>query len=266
MRQLDDMRDLILQAHARSETLGAHGPLRSRNGTGCLYVIDRTQGRIGAAMAASTQGAWDLMAADAPDLRRSDAIWVTGERDRIRRDSPILQQPFSALRRGRPFWLTAPDDAERLPGVGGVYRARINPPRRRPWESRKPAQMYVGRSSNVRLRLRQLRHHQFLRQYPWGGPEGIDRIEVLIVKSAGGAHVWTTSDLDRAEEEHIQRARKKGFKVLNRTAGRNGPHGGLPDHAFWWQPDPTGHGAQDSEDSDVFNDPYDHDDPVTNER
>lgn len=252
----------ILHAHDDAETLGSRGALRGANGTGCLYVMDRTQERIGAAMAGSTGSAWDLLAADSDDLHRSNAIWVAGERERIRLNSPILKQPFSALRRGRPFWLIAPGDADRLPEVGGVYRALINPPKRLPWQAKKRARMYVGRSSNVRRRLRQLRYHQYLGQYDWGGPDGIKRIEVLIVKSNAGAHVWTNRDLDAAEARHINRAAAKGLKVLNTTSGGNGPHGIQPGHAHWWQPDPTGQSAYDSDGSDDVGDPYEHDDPV----
>lgn len=95
MQQLDQMWARILQAHATVETLGSRGALKSTNGTGCLYVMDRIQDRIGAAVAGSTDAAWNLLATDAHDLHRSTAAWVPGERDRIRRDSPILQQPFS---------------------------------------------------------------------------------------------------------------------------------------------------------------------------
>jgi hypothetical protein len=264
VQQLDQMWALIFLAHTTVETLGSRGILKRTNGTGCLYVMDRTQDRIGAAVAGSTEAAWRLLVEDVDGLHRSDALWVPGERDRIRRDSPILQVPFSALRRGRPYWLTDPGDADRLPAVGGVYRALINPPKRRPWQAKKRARMYVGRSSNVHRRLRELRHHQFLRHYKWGGPDGIKRIEVLIVKSAAGAHVWTNRDLDAAEAWHINRAAEKGLTVLNKTSGGNGSHGHQPEHAHWWQPDPTGKGAHDSGGSADVGDPYDHDDPVEN--
>ncbi len=262
MQQLDHMWTRISHAHTTLEPLGSRGALKCNNGNGCLYVMDRTQVRIGAAVAGSTEAAWRLLAADADDLQRSAAIWVPGDRDRIRSDSPILQMPFSALRRGRPYELTAPDQAARLPAVGGVYRAVINPQQRHLWQRKEPAQMYVGRSSNVRSRLRNLRHHQCLGRYGWAGPGGISRIEVLIVKSTDGAHVWTTKDLDSAEAWHISRAAAKGFKVLNMTSGRNGPHGRHPDHIYWWKPDATGQDAQDSGGSNDIGDPYDHDDPL----
>ena len=223
----------VRKAHPLSKPLGGRGPL-SQTGIfaaqGALYTYDPLTQQIVVALARSLRlAAYAIEATPESALLRSFALWVPGDDDEIRKVSPILRAPKSALQAGRPIKVMRPEDWPKVPHVAGIYRIHLL--------IAGESCVYVGRSQD--LRRRPFRHEKTSDRMWGGNPDGIRYIELIPVKPQHRMHVWTITDLDEAEETHIARARYKqqtqgGPHVINVTMGRNGPPSRPPSRVFVW--------------------------------
>ena len=101
--------------------------------------------------------------------------YVTGELRELVSHSPLLGQPMSALREGRPILIRSSQEISRAPAGGGIYRIYLSAGTGR--ES-----VYIGQAVNLHRRLRT---HEKTREWGWGA-SGISHIEVLPVSRAMG--------------------------------------------------------------------------------
>lgn len=225
----------LLVAHPYHYVLGRRGRLPNRPEPGCLYIADLRGRQITAVFADSLTQAWAELDTTELNARREKAIWVSGDRDAIRRASPFFEKPASALKRGRPITVTSHEEWAKAPSSAGIYRIHRT-------SEDGALEVYVGRSQNL---ARRPRWHEKLDGLPWGAVTGgLVKVELIPAKAAGPRGIWTFADLDEAEERHIARMRRRadaeGFRVINSTVGRNGPPSKPPTHLYVWQPsDPT---------------------------
>jgi DNA-binding CsgD family transcriptional regulator len=226
----------ILGSHPRQLPIGQRGPLPLLNELatqpGVLYIANRDSGQITACVASCL----DRAVADvrtAALLPRYQVIWVPGEREILRRTSPMLQAPPSALRSGKPKTITHESDWLSVIHEAGIYRIHLV-------DQDGNSCIYIGRSQDLAVRPR---HHEKTRGRTWGsGPNALVRIELLPAKAPSRA-IWTVTDLDDAEERLIERARTRqregGPTVLNLTGGRNGPPSRPQSALVVWTPPET---------------------------
>ncbi|GGK64109.1 hypothetical protein GCM10011509_10670 [Ornithinimicrobium pekingense] len=228
-----DMWSAILAAHPHHVTLGRRGPLGESGAfgqAGALYTLDMPNKQITIALARNLRLAAFTMEDTLENVRldRSAAIWVPGPEQLVRQSSPILLAPRSALRAGRPLIVRGRADWAKIPRVAGIYRILRH--------TSGVTEIYIGRTSD--FRRRPYRHEKTLGR-SWGTSlDDVVQIECIPVKPIRQMMLWTVVDLDQAEADHIERARRRevagGPRVINVTAGRNGPPSSPPSRALVW--------------------------------
>jgi hypothetical protein len=210
------------------------GPSLPR-GHGIYYFIRRNGSGTDVVVAASLSAAIELHAP--VDSGEGSAYWAPGPLTVALAASPAIREARSG-RIGRPRLIRSERDWSVIPPGAGIYRIRLlgeDP-------TQPPIAVYIGRSGNFKLRPR--RHEKIPldatgRQH-FGGPHGVERIE-LIYAVADGPDMWNSRTLDAMEEKHIARAVKRHERephihprVINVTAGRNGPPSNPRAHLFLW--------------------------------
>jgi hypothetical protein len=165
------------------------------------------------------------------------AYWAAGPLSAVIESSPAIRAARTG-RVGRPRKVKSEAEWYRIPPGAGIYRIKqfgSDP-------ALPPETVYIGCSGDFKVRPR---HHEKIprdqigRQL-FGGPHGIDQIELLYAV-ADGPDMWHSRTLDEMEAEHINRAAKKHQKdpsnhprVVNVTTGRNGPPSNPRAHIFLW--------------------------------
>lgn len=231
----------LLKAHPAIRKLGRRGRLpggEEVSGSGILYVFHDEEQGVDVVVADSLADAIAHLDDDevAGEMSRRKAFWAPGDRASVVEASPALDH-VKAGRQAHPHYVTSVADWGRIPSGAGVYRIFLLDE-----TGENEAGVYVGRTSNFKRRPRQ--HEKVPRgadgNQQFGGPNGVEKIELIYAKSGSAQGVWSSIDLDDLEEVHIARARDRhergdGPPVLNDYIGRNGPPSkpGKP-HYFRW--------------------------------
>ncbi|MGA9147891.1 MAG: GIY-YIG nuclease family protein [Candidatus Nanopelagicales bacterium] len=237
----------ILAAHAparragkaRKVTLGQRGRLRVC-GAGILYVLSADQRSIAVVIAGSLAAAMDELQLD------SDTPWSTGHvrqnahdieglgisTEHLRDESPVLLAPGNVVRSGRAIRVWSAAAAARLPQSPGIYRIYC--------DRGDLADLYIGKTNNLKRRLEQHRHGPTGEIYRWGGwGEGrVYCVDVFTTKVGVGGVVPLQVDLSQAEKDQIEKAGVRAASgtypaldgkvlgsVVNSSSGGNGGTG-----------------------------------------
>jgi len=186
-------------------------------------------------------------------------LWVPGEQTLIASRSPILRTPVSVLKQGRPIECRTRDDIREkiphaTPGIYRIYRRNFLL-KSHVWRQ----SIYIGQAIDLRRRL--MNHEKSAPSllqdglvgtefslspevqmatekaniWRWADTPGVEsgdgvyKIDVLPARALStqtNTH-WSIEQLDRAEADHIIRAREReragtGPRVANKTIGING--------------------------------------------
>jgi len=180
---------------------GCPGVVRIKNFNGdesCLVVRDLQQWMI--------ENRQDLEPTSDFPHRDAEILWWVGSPKEMENLVLGIQDKKNVIKSGRPFKIKTQDALRNCPPSWGVYRIH----------KKSDETHYVGISSDLKSRLYSHRRNGMFQL------EDGDFIEVLLVGDAQNGRITTWADLQRAENQHIERFKRLGKTVINVTAGSNG--------------------------------------------